>query len=130
MRSIIDKMLTHSPVVLLAVILAGSAEAQTKPYRMQIPVICGPVEQMTDPVMSNKGEYKEQPYIGWAVQDGLFGVITLNHETKTSTIFLIKEDQACILTSGTDTKIYEPRKGVTPFLQNPQERGTGEHDKK
>lgn len=99
--------MVRAVVALLAVALASSAEAQT--MNMTLPVVCGPVERMMGSVMGD--EFKELPYVGWAIRDGIFGVITLNAATKTSTVFLIKEDTACIVSSGIDTKTYnvEPK---------------------
>jgi len=73
-----------------------------------LPVHCGSVEFLTGQIMGSM--LKERPFIIWKGVEGIYGLLTLNPSTRTSTVFLIRDGTACIITSGEETEIRLPRK--------------------
>ena len=80
---------------------------------VDLPVICGDTEKMTNSVFDEK--YREVPFAKWNVNEdaGVRGLVTVNHETGTVTVFLIKDSAACMLTSGKNLRVYEKKLPTT-----------------
>ena len=98
-------------MVAAASLLASySAFGQTQ---VDYPVVCGDAEKMTNSVFDEK--YREVPFAKWDVNEdaGVRGLVTVNHETGTVTVFLIKDGAACMLTSGKNLRVYEKKLPTT-----------------
>lgn len=80
---------------------------------VDFPVLCGDAEKMTNSVFGEK--YREVPFAKWDVNEdaGVRGLVTVNHETGTVTVFLIKDGAACMLTSGKNLRVYEKKLPTT-----------------
>ncbi len=80
---------------------------------VDLPVICGDTEKMTNSVFDEK--YREVPFAKWDVNEdaGVRGLVTVNHETGTVTVFLVKDSAACMLTSGKNLRVYEKKLPTT-----------------
>jgi len=74
---------------------------------MDMPVICGPTDALINKVMTEP--FDEAPVAKWAGSDNvLTGLMTVNGSTGTMTVFLIRDEVACMITSGFNTRMIAP----------------------
>jgi hypothetical protein len=97
------KWIVVAAAVAVGSLLSCEARAQAK---VNLPIICGEAERMTAAVFGE--QYREAPFAKWDINavSGAKGLVT-NRETGSVTIFMIRDDVACMLTSGTNFSVYD-----------------------
>ncbi len=98
-------MIIIAALILFSLIATSVAYGQRQEqYKPQI--VCGKVE-MINQVLEEP--YKEAPVFSWVIDEAseVRGLVTANRETGTTTVFFVKPEVACVVSTGNGFRMYE-----------------------